>query len=247
MKSKLALLILALVLVFLPTAPVIMNPGFEEGWHRAAAYWTPTGGPYHDEFNEVAPPEGWTAWWREEFLCSGTSDWRTGRPEVRVIDDSDPKRIHSGSQATKWFTFWRCHEGGLYQQVTVEAGKYYTLKAFGHSWFSNCSHRPHDAPYDYDCTTPINWAHSWLSVGVDPTGGTDPADVLWGTAQEVYGVYGEPLVVEHVWSQGGEVTVWLRSEASHPLKHCDVYWDDVTLLDTTYRLFLPVVVGGQND
>lgn len=241
MKTKLVLLILTILLVSAVAAPVIMNPGFEGGWHSETTYWTPKGGPYHDQFQEIAPPSEWTAWWREGFLCSGTSNWRTGRPEVRVISGPDPERIHSGSQATQWLTLWRCHEGGLYQTVTVEAGKYYTLKAFGHSWFSNCDSRPHDAPYDYDCTTPINWAHSRLSVGIDHTGGTDPANVFWGPAQEVYGVYGEPLVVEHVWSQGGKVTIWLRGEVSHPLKHCDTYWDDVILYDVSYRLFLPFV------
>lgn len=182
-----------------------MNPGFEEGWHLETTYWTPQGGPYHDQYMEITPPEGWTAWWREGFSCSGTPNWKTGRPEVRVISTTpDPYRVHSGSQATQWFTFWHCHEGGLYQEVTVEAGKYYTLKAFGHSWFSNCSTKPHDPPYDYDCTPPIDWAHDWLSVGIDPTGGMNP---IWGTAQEIYGEYGKQLVVEHVWTQDGEITI----------------------------------------
>lgn len=224
--------------------PSLVNGGFEGGWHQATAYWTPEGGPYHTKFSEVAPPEGWTAWWREGFPCAGAPDWETGRPEVRVVSTvPDPARVHGGGQAVQWFTFWRCHDGGLLQQVAVEEGHYYSLRAFGHAWYSNCSHRPHDPPYDYDCATPIGWAHDWLSVGIDPTGGIDPLgpSVVWGEAREVYGIYGEPLTVERVQAQGGTITLFLGSEATHPLKHADSHWDDVALLDVTYRVFLPFV------
>ena len=222
----------------------LTNGGFEDGWHRATAFWTPAGGPYHDEFNEVAPPEGWVAWWREGFPCSGTPDWETGRPEVRVISTvPDPARIHGGEQAVQWFTFWHCHEGGLLQKVQVEPGHYYSLRAFGHAWYSNCSHRPHDPPYDYDCATPIGWAHDWLSVGIDPTGGIDPLgpSVVWGEAREVYGVYDKQLTTGRVQAQAATITVFIRSEASHPLKHADFYIDDVLLRDVTYQAFLPFI------
>lgn len=223
-------------------ALLLENGDFEGGWHRATAYWTPEGGPYHTEFGEVAPPAGWTAWWREGFLCAGTDGYRLGRPEVKVISGPDAERIRSGEQAVQWFTFWRCHEGGLLQQVAVEPGRYYVFSVYAHSWFSNCSHRPHDPPYDYDCATPIGWAHDWLSVGIDPTGGIDPLgpSVVWGQAQEVYGVYGEPLETGRVQAQGETLTVFVRSEASHPLKHADFYIDDALLRDVTYQVFLPL-------
>lgn len=223
---------------------LLANGGFEGGWYRATAYWTPAGGPYHDEFNEIAPPEGWTAWWREGFPCSSVPDWKTGRPEVRVISAvPDPARIHGGERAVQWFTFWRCHDGGLLQQVQVEPGYYYTFNAFGHAWYSKCSTRPHDSPYDTDCMTSIDWAHDWLSVGIDPTGGIDPLGqaVVWGEAREVYGVYDLPLTTGRVQAQGETLTVFVRSEASHPLKHADSYWDDAVLRDVTYQAFLPFV------
>lgn len=218
------------------------NGNFEGGWTRDTLYWTPDGGPYNDEFNEIAPPEGWTAWWREGFPCSGTSDWKTGRPEVRVISTTpDPVRVHGGERAVQWLTFWRCHDGGLLQQVQVEPGHYYTFSAYGHAWYSKCSTRPHDPPYDHDCKTPITWAHDWLSVGIDPTGGIDPLgpSVVWGEAQEIYGVYGEALTMGRVWAQGEIITLFLRSEAMYPLKHNDSHWDDAALRDVTYQAFLP--------
>jgi len=220
------------------------NGKFEGGWTQDTLYWTPDGGPYNDELNEIAPPEGWTAWWREGFPCVGTPGWETGRPEVRVISMiPDPARVYGGEQAVQWFTFWRCHDGGLLQQVAVKEGHYYSLRAFGHAWYSNCSHRPHDPPYDYDCQTPITWAHDWLSVGIDPTGGIDPMGpaVVWGEAWEVYGVYGEALTTGRMQAQGDVPTVFVRSEATHPLKHAESYWDDVSLLDVTNRAFLPFV------
>ena len=243
MKLILSLVILALMLTFSAT-PVLMNPGFEGGEHLATTYWTPQGGPYYTQYQEIAPPEYWTAWWIEGFLCS--DGWVTGRPEVRVIGDSDPVRVRSGSQATKWFTFWRCHRGGLYQQVSVESGKYYTAQAFGHSWFANCDSKPHyELPLDYNCDedNPILWAHNLLRIGIDSTGGTDPraSTVQWGAPQENYGVYSDqPLVVDRVEAVGDTITIFLYSEASHPLKHCDVYWDDILLQDSTYRAYLPI-------
>ena len=226
-------------------ASLLANDGFEEGWHLATLFWTPEGGPFDWQYQEITPPASWTAWWREGFLCSGTNDWRTGRPEVRVISGPDAERIHSGKQATQIFTYWRCHDAGLLQQVAVTPGHYYTFSTYAHAWFSRCSSRPHDPPYDTDCVTRIYWAQDWLSVGIDPTGGIDPmaATVEWGQRQEIYGVYGPSLTVAHIQARGPIVTVFVRSEASHPLKHCDFHVDDAVLLDVTYRVFLPVIRG----
>lgn len=250
MKKVIALLLILLVSCqpyAVQVAPVLINPGFEEGWHLATTYWTLDGGPYHTQFVEITPPEDWTAWWYEGPLCAGTPDHRQGRPEVRVISRiPDPTRIHSGGQAAQFFTFWACHRGGLYQQIAVEPGKHYTVQVYGHSWFSNCDRKPHyRLPLDYDCNTdnPITWAHDWLRIGVDPLGGIDPAapSVEWSTAQENYGSYGAPLVLRHVEALSDTITVIWESDASHPLKHCDVYWDDVSISES-YQVFLPIVI-----
>jgi len=255
---NLTLIIAAAVVLLLPAAPTsppLENSGFEEGWHLETTYWTLEGGPFHNQFIEITPPVEWTAWWIEGPLCAGTPDYRLGRPEVRVIGPvPDPTRVRSGEQAAKFFTFWRCHQGGLYQQVAVEEGRYYAFSVFAHSWFSNCSTRPHDVPYDYDCVTLLEppepepgdiWAQDWLSVGIDPTGGTDPrtSTVEWGQAREIYGVYSdEPLRTGRVRAQGGIITVFFESEASHPLKHDDVYLDDASLRDVTYQVLLPAIM-----
>jgi len=255
MKKKaaavLALVTLAAAVVFVPRAPsagsLLANGGMEGGTTQDTLYWTLDGGPYSTQFNEINGPEGWVSWWREGFLCSGTDDWRTGRPEVKVISTvPDPERVHSGEQAAQFFTFWHCHSGGLLQQVAVVPGHYYTFSIYAHSWFANCDLKPHyHLPLDYDCDTenPILWAQDRLSVGIDPTGGIDPLgpNVIWGERQEIYGVYGEPLIMGRVQAPSETLTVFVRSEASHPLKHADSYFDDAALLDVTYQVFLPVI------
>ena len=226
--------------------PLLANGGFEGGSHRATIFWTPGGGPYKDyEFGEIDGPNGWIPWWLEGFDCSGTPDWQTGRPEVKVITAvPDAERVRSGEQAVQWFTFWRCHTGGLLQQVGVEEGRYYAFSVYAHAWFANCDSRPHDAPYDYDCVTPIDWAQDRLSVGIDPTGSIDPRapSVVWGTAQEIYGVYSDRLTTGRVQAQGPTMTVFVESEASRPLKHCDFYIDDAVLRDVTHQMFLPSII-----
>lgn len=220
-----------------PAAAALTNPSFEGGWTRDTLYWTPEGGPFNTEFGEIATPEGWVSWWREGFPCPGTDKFALGRPEVKVIDlDAgfpDPTRVRTGSKAAQWFTFWRCHFGGLLQRVTAEPGQLYSVSAYVHSWYSRCSERPNDPPYDSDCKTPIVWAWDRVSVGIDPTGSTDPValSVIWGEEQEIYGRYGRPVAVWNVQAQADHVTVFLRSRASHPLKHDDLYWDDVVLLE----------------
>jgi len=223
--------------------PLLTNGGFEGETSHSTIYWTLHGGPFYTQFSEIEGPEGWTTWWREGLDCAGTADWVMGRPEVKVIGGPDQARIHSGEKATQFFTFWRCHQGGLLQQVPVEVGHYYIFSVYGHAWFSNCSHRPHDPPYDYDCTTPIDWAQDWLRVGIDPTGGTDPvaSTVEWGPEQEMYGVYDGALTTGRIQAQSNKITVIVESIASHPLKHCDSYFDDAMLRDVTYQVFLPVV------
>lgn len=247
----LAVLAATAVVVLAPRAPtaepLLANGGMEAGTTQDTLYWTLDGGPYSTQFNEINGPESWVAWWIEGPLCTGTSDWRMGRPEVKVISTiPDPERVHSGEKATQWFTFWHCHSGGLLQRVAVIPGHYYTFSIYAHAWFSECDAKPHyNLPLDKYCDVenPILWAQDWLSVGVDPTGGFDPtaAVVEWGQAHEIYGGYGdEPLTVRFL-AQEAIVTVIVKSEASHPLKHDDFYLDDAMLLDTTYRIFLPVI------
>ena len=255
MNKIFTIIITALVLIVLASCTarderiavplLLVNGDFEGGWHLETAYWTPAGGPFYNQYQEITPPTGWVAWWHGELPCA--VGWLTRRPEVRVISAiPDATRIRSDNQAVQWFTFWGCHSGGLLQQVAVTPSHYYDFSIYAHSWFSNCDLKPHyRLPLDYDCNTddPILWAQDWLSVCIDPTGGIDPLgpNVICGTRKQIYGQYAGPLVVERVQAQGPTFTIFVWSEASHPLKHADFYLDDALLRDVTYRIFLPII------
>jgi hypothetical protein len=66
--------------------------------------------------------------------------------------------------------------------------------------------------------------------------------VVWGEEREIYGKYDEQgLEVRRVVAEGEWVTVFLRAVATHPLKHNDVYWDDVAMWEECV-VYLPIVV-----
>lgn len=218
------------------------NPGFEGGTHRDTLWWNLEGGPYTTEFGEINPPMGWTAWWIDRTGCE--DGWWNGRPEVRLT--SHFRRVRSGNQALMLFTFWRCHHAGLFQRIAVMPDERYTFTIYGHSWYSKCDTPYFDTPMDDDCVTPIYWAHDYLSVGIDPTGGIDPrADsVVWGAAREIYGGYDDELLSVSATAQASTITVFLRAICTHPFKHGDVYFDDAELTIQPFlpiQLYLPIV------
>ncbi len=163
---------------------------------------------------------------------------------MRVIGRTpDPFRVHSGGGAAMVFTSWRCHDAGLVTLVPTQPGRAYVFSAYAHAWYSRCSQwAHHPCPLDVDCASCANWAHDWLSVGVDPTGGVDPfaSTVVWSQPTEQYGTYGEKMRVRVV-AEADTVALFLRSATSHPFKHNDVYMDDVAMMEVETTLWFPVV------
>lgn len=212
---------------------MLENPSFEGGQWQENRYWEwPWRQVYTGKFNEVRPPIGWTAWWVERMFCPHNEDFKTGRPEVTLIFDYvDPLRLSDGDQAAKWFTFFLCHYGGLYQRVNVQPGRYqFSIDA--HYWYSGCSTQPHGPPLQDDCVTPIGpWDYATIEVGIDPTGGEyyDSVDTVWSQTYEIFGTYGERLYSPVIETAGGWITVWVRGIARQPLKHDDLYLDDARL------------------
>jgi hypothetical protein len=217
----------------------LVNPGFEGGMGYSQVYWTrDEGGPFFPGVDpgiprrdNIRPPEGWTAWWRDKYPCDLAYTFNMAQPEMVVIGTiPDPLRIHEGDQALKAFTFRACHDMGILQTVSAVSGTAYLLEAWGHAWYSSCSTEPHLPPLLPNCTDPWGDAHDYLSVGIDPTGGIDPlgSDVVWGQEVEIYGVYSHSITVTAK-AQASQITVFLRSRADTPLKHDDAYWDSVSL------------------
>jgi hypothetical protein len=234
--------------VFLPALtlsrePVLANPSFEGGnWHRAY-YWNASGGPYWHTFDEVNPPADWTAFWFEGYKCPDTTGsiriprshpepvegYITGRPEVTTIHRiMDPERIRTGDQAAKYFTFWRCQYAGIMQPVQVPVSGLYIASAWVHAWYSNCSTRPHDPPLNYNCSSRIP-ENLEIQIGLDPTAGFDPRakSIVWSEPIAQYGEFAQ--ISTPPTRLGHTATLFIISRSPLPLKHEDVYIDDVTL------------------
>jgi len=226
---------------------LLENGGFEADWaeeksHRCLVL--PKGAdPYETDTGNIFTPPGWVTWFRHD---PGTWD----QPEVRDARAThDARRVHSGEKAMLLFTFYRKHDAGFLQQVHVAPGQKLRLSAWAHAW-SNLHGRPHEddprwsegpgydagyllagerppegSPGTYD-----DWMNFTFSIGIDPTGGTNPfADaVVWGRGAHIYNEYAQVPAVEAT-AETGTVTVFLRSKTLWAFKHNDAYWDDVGL------------------
>jgi hypothetical protein len=66
-----------------------------------------------------------------------------------------------------------------------------------------------------------------MSVGIDPTGGTDfnSGNVVWSPRNGTLDQWVQMSVQAR--AQGGTITVYLRGDAEYRLKHNDAYFDDV--------------------
>jgi hypothetical protein len=227
---------------------LLRNGGFEADWseeqsHRCLVFPT-SGEAYETERGNIFTPPGWVTWFRHE---PGTWD----QPEVRdAWISGDPMRVRSGQKGLLFFTFFRKHDGGLFQQVQVKPGARLHLSAWAHAWSNNASKEhpeifPHPDDPRWSDGAGVGYNHFfalegqvqddgtrnftfWL--GIDPTGKTDPyADtVVWGKGAHIYNAYRPVPSVEAV-AQGNTVTVFLRSRTLWPFKHNDAYWDDAVL------------------
>lgn len=218
--------------VFRYRRPAVANPSFEGGQWQGARWWSwPWQAVYTGPFNEVRPPEGWTAWWLENRFCEHNESFKSGRPEVTLITPiEDGRRVVDGEKALKFFTFFRCHYGGIVQTIRVQPGEY-RFGALAHYWYSNCSTRPYDPPLRTDCSTPISpYDKGTITLGISAVAAQDywSEDVLWSQDFEAYGGYGDMFWSPWVESDGF-ITLWVKGETYQPLKHNDLYVDAVML------------------
>ncbi|MCK9601359.1 MAG: hypothetical protein M0R06_20125, partial [Sphaerochaeta sp.] len=180
------------------------------------------------EYNEIEVPEAWTCFWKEGGTVPHDPENEQGyrRPECKVIEPQppylDPPRVRNGAGAWQVFTLWGIHDAGLYQRVAAPAGSTVRATAYTHAWSAQGDKVAEGSIQDDNFTQ---------LVGIDPTGGTDPwaPSVIWGPAQHLYDTYGRVLSTDATVGSGGIVTVFLREVVKWRYKHCDGYWDDVTL------------------
>ena len=186
---------------------VLQNPDFEGAFAERGA-------------GEVAVAAGWHPWW-VDGSDGETAEGYLFRPEYKPERRGQGRgRVHAMNAAQKQFTTYATHRAGIYQRVPVTPGSRITFATWAYVW-SSAEDDPDVSgrPGDYR-----------VSVGIDPTGGTDgDADsVIWSQARHAYDRWAE-LTVSAV-AQGPAVTVFTRGEPVWRAKHNDAYWDDASLV-----------------
>ncbi len=187
---------------------LLKNPGFEQGFFQ----WS--------GINEIYAAHEWTPWWRTRTDDDPPATYFT--PEYKKADGYIyPNRVHSGTAAQQWFTFYSTHQAGMYQQVSgVTPGASYRFTIWAQVWSST----------EDDPLVSFDPAYANLQIGIDPTGNWNPwdDDVVWSGTASFYDSWGQ-LAVEAV-ARDSTITVFMRSEPNFSVKHNDMYWDDAVLV-----------------
>ena len=166
-------------------------------------------------------PSGWKPWWVKERPTDVNPEYKPAETNVGA------GRIHSGSRAAQYFSFWSTHKAGLRQTVTVPANAVVQFTVFGQAWISEAD----NADVSDRSGTPN------MRIGIDPTGGTNVynPNIVWSEFQQPYDAYA-PFAVQ-AQAQGDKVTVFTYSAPSvnpnspeYGFKHNEVYWDDASLV-----------------
>jgi LysM repeat protein len=197
---------------------LLTNPGFEGQYSN----YVPSGG--HPDCpvgvcTTVNIPVGWWPWWVKERPSDGN-------PEYKPAEAPFMNRVHGGARAGQYFSFYRTHKAGFFQQVTVPANARLRFTIYGQTWITNG-----DTPISID---PVA---ANMRIGIDPTGGSNPysANIVWSGFQNPYDAY--QLFTIEAQARGDKVTVFTFS-APDPnpwvndagLKHTDIYWDEASLV-----------------
>ncbi len=197
---------------------LLTNPDFE-------GEFTPREDPYTGVLaNELDVAEGWEPWYDNGPGCPAYDpqcedpDWYNVRPEYKA-EEGTP-RVRSGERGQKLFTTYGTHTAGFYQTAKVPADSWVRFSIWTQVWSSNRDIPEHSFLPGY----------YRLSLGIDPTGGTDwqSEDILWS----------EPTVRHDGWVQlqietyaeAEEISVWSRGAPIWAVKHNDSYWDDAELI-----------------
>lgn len=186
----------------------LVNGGFEGGFTSRGA-------------NEVVVANGWTPFWQDGPFAE---DGYNRRPEYKDEDAArfGNRRVREGAHGQKWGSVFATHKGGVFQQVNVAVGSSLTLTAWAQAWSSTA-----------DDPATSTGGKFYLSIGIDPTGGTDwnSPNVVWSPVSTTLDQWVQLTVKAK--AAAGTVTVYLRGDAEWRNKHNDAYFDDVCLAVVT--------------
>ncbi|MBI4771226.1 MAG: LysM peptidoglycan-binding domain-containing protein [Chloroflexi bacterium] len=184
---------------------LLVNPGFE--------------GPYSTwgGIREFQVSQGWTPWYANP-APPGFDPATYRRPEYKNAAGF-ANRVHSGCCAQQYFNTYSTHQAGLYQQVPVNKGASLRFSAYAQVWSSSKD----------DPTVSTSSGLVTVRVGIDPSGGTNPAaaGVIWSAPVESYDRWS--LLSVGATASASTVTVFVYSSVRWAVKHNDVYWDDASL------------------
>ena len=194
---------------------LLVNPGFEDGYSYRPDPYAPEEGTQ----GELYVANGWELWY-DNVPGQGGYNYR---PEYRPEDGyvfTDPLRVRSGRYAHKMFTTFSTHTAGLYQRAKVPEGSQVEFSIWVEVWSSE-EDDPHHS------TSPGKY---WVSVGIDPYGGTDAfsEQIVWSDRIEHYDEHVQ-LSVTAV-AQADHVTVFTKGAPEWPVRYNDSYWDDACLI-----------------
>jgi hypothetical protein len=163
----------------------IVNPGFEDGFYR-------------DGDDALLLGNGWKAWW------AGT------RPEWKP--NQEQQWVHGGEFSQKIMLPWKAWQGGIWQRVTVERGKWYKLSGWLYA---------HTAPDD-------NEYRFQSGLGINPYGNA-PTDAYthWWAATWNVDQWTQRWALAKAFSN--TITVCVRGEPSFDLEWNDLFIDDLAL------------------
>ena len=190
-------------------ANLLRNPGFEGTYST----WWDGNTPYVTA--QMAPD--WNPWWVRQ--SASDPSWKNRMPEWKPAAPFT-NRIRSGSNAQQYFTFYGTHIAGVWQRVAVTPGTPLRFSIWMMIWSSGQD--------DPAVSNPDGEVDAW--VGIDPTGGTDPlsATVVWSASQRRYDQWFQMSV--QATASSNNVTVFVRTAPTFPVKHNDVYLDDAELV-----------------
>ena len=180
---------------------LLTNPGFESPFEPIPGSTT----------SKVA--QGWTAW----ALQTGQNVEPEYSPASDTTNGMPTPRIHGGSDAQQYFSYFAPHIAGVYQHVSgLTAGDELNFSIYAYLWVTS-GNDPNKSDGSGDLA---------LQVGIDPNGGTDPtsASIAWSNALSVVDQYAQHSVTAT--AAGDSVTVFVRSTVNKVAMNNVVYLDD---------------------
>jgi hypothetical protein len=185
----------------------------------------------------------WNTWSLNDCAletAEGDRDALCGSPEYKQANpvNAYPERTHSGQNAQQYHTVHQSHHGGVWRRFEVEPGTVIEVHAWGTAWSTQG-----DDAHAYDPSQNVR-----MRIGVDPNGGSNPsgAAVAWGDPANPPNKWQEIPPVTVTAGGTGRVSVFLSSNPHYPLKHNDIYWDDVYALKVGTAPNLPDGNAGED-